>query len=547
MPGAASYGGAAAGGGWTVRAAAGPPSTSFASGPAAPRPGQRPPRSAAQRPIWRARGSPRAAERPRGVPAPAPPRVSAERGGADLVAIALGGRKLTPAFGGELPFSRKVLRTIIQEGSDDDDDAASGAPPAESYYNVEASAATGEPLKPLRINMDLALYRGRQARIAALRATDGEERRALLKSAEDALRRCVALDPADARGYVVLGRVLVTQKRYEEARQLYADGCVATGNANAFLWTAWGYLETRAGNVARARKLFDAAIVVDECHAAAWQNWGLLERGQGNYLRARDLWMKGIQLCRRTPQRSNPYLYNSLACLAAELGKTEEARAWFEEGTRTAEGGSSVALWQAWAVMEARQGDATAVRYLFKKALQASPKSRYAHLAWALWERKQGNRPQCIQLLKRGAGLNPTDPALFQARPGAAAAAAARSRARSLSSPPRLACARLRPPPRRRGRSPPSSAAALPRTHTSDARTQAWAMVEREAGDVARARELFQAGLAADPCHLYLYQARALPRRVAPPPPPPPSLRRASSRCARGTAWGRRGCSRRLL
>lgn len=79
----------------------------------------------------------------------------------------------------------------------------------------------------------------------------------------------------------------------------------------------------------------------------------------------------------------------------------EEARAWFEEGTRTLEGAASVALWQvgydmrpgdhrawvehvlnnfheqAWAVLEARQGDATAVRYLFKRALGVNPKSRF--------------------------------------------------------------------------------------------------------------------------------------------------------------------------
>lgn len=172
---------------------------------------------------------------------------------------------------------------------------------------------------------------------AAFQTLDADKRRTLLKSSEDGLRRCLALDASDARAYVVLGRLLVAQKRYDEARQLYADGCANTGNANPYIWTSWGHLEAVTGNVARARKLFDAAVVVDETHACAWQNWGLLEKAQGNYLRARDLWMSGIQRCRRTPQKSNPYLYNSLACLAAELGKTEEARAWFEEGTRSQE------------------------------------------------------------------------------------------------------------------------------------------------------------------------------------------------------------------
>lgn len=66
--------------------------------------------------------------------------------------------------------------------------------------------------------------------------------------------------------------------------------------------------------------------------------------------------------------------------MAAELGRVEEARAWFEEGTRTLEGAASVALWQAWAVLEAKQGDPAAVRYLFKKALAANPRSRWVWL-----------------------------------------------------------------------------------------------------------------------------------------------------------------------
>jgi hypothetical protein len=39
------------------------------------------------------------------------------------------------------------------------------------------------------------------------------------------------MDSSDARGYVVLGKLLVQQKRYDEARKLYADGTTATGEA----------------------------------------------------------------------------------------------------------------------------------------------------------------------------------------------------------------------------------------------------------------------------------------------------------------------------
>jgi tetratricopeptide (TPR) repeat protein len=67
----------------------------------------------------------------------------------------------------------------------------------------------------------------------------------------------------------------------------HSCACVRPGNTNPYIWAAWGYLEYRAGDVSRARKLFDAAIVVDETHAAAWHKWGMLEMRQGNFLRAR--------------------------------------------------------------------------------------------------------------------------------------------------------------------------------------------------------------------------------------------------------------------
>ena len=64
--------------------------------------------------------------------------------------------------------------------------------------------------------------------------------------------------------------------------------------------------------------------------------------------------------------------------------------------------------------MEARQGDPTAVRYLFKRGLEASPRSRYLHLAWATWEAEQGRRSFARKLLQRGHEANRRDPAILQ-------------------------------------------------------------------------------------------------------------------------------------
>ena len=72
-------------------------------------------------------------------------------------------------------------------------------------------------------------WRSRQARIKALNSTDKDERRQLLAESEENLRRCLSMDSSDPRTYVVLGKLLMMQKRYQEARALYSEGVANTG------------------------------------------------------------------------------------------------------------------------------------------------------------------------------------------------------------------------------------------------------------------------------------------------------------------------------
>lgn len=108
--------------------------------------------------------------------------------------------------------------------------------------------------KPLKINRDLLLvrnahtvldtatafrltslvfpdlqYRARLSRNAAFRASSNKEKSRRQKDCESTLRRVLAMDPTDGRAYVGLGKLLVQQKRFEEARKLYDDGAAATG------------------------------------------------------------------------------------------------------------------------------------------------------------------------------------------------------------------------------------------------------------------------------------------------------------------------------
>ena len=59
----------------------------------------------------------------------------------------------------------------------------------------------------------------------------------------------------------------------------------------------YAVLEERAGNLSKARKLFDAALVVDKEHAAAWHGWGLLEKRDGNLTKAKSLFLRGLKNC----------------------------------------------------------------------------------------------------------------------------------------------------------------------------------------------------------------------------------------------------------
>ena len=47
--------------------------------------------------------------------------------------------------------------------------------------------------------------------------------------------RCLAMDATDARAHVALGKLLVQQRRWEEARAIYEEGSTATGGQPAVM------------------------------------------------------------------------------------------------------------------------------------------------------------------------------------------------------------------------------------------------------------------------------------------------------------------------
>ncbi|PHT54110.1 hypothetical protein CQW23_08572 [Capsicum baccatum] len=255
---------------------------------------------------------------------------------------------------------------------------------------------SGSAEKPLKVNLDLALYK---AKILA--------RKFQYADAEKILEQCIDVWPEDGRSYVALGKILSKQSKLNEARAVYEKGCQATQGENPYIWQCWAILENRMGNLRRARELFDAATVADKKHIAAWHGWAVLELQQGNIKKARNLLGKGLKFC-----GGNEYVYQTLALLEAKAKRYERARYLFKQATRCNR--KSCASWLAWAQLEAQLENNRAARQLFEKAVQASPKNRFAWHVWGVFEANLGNINQGRKLLTIGHMVNPRDPVLLQ-------------------------------------------------------------------------------------------------------------------------------------
>lgn len=55
------------------------------------------------------------------------------------------------------------------------------------------------------------------------------ERAKVTQEAEAILRRCIELDPTEARAYNSLGKHLQLERRFEEAKKVYDDGLAVSG------------------------------------------------------------------------------------------------------------------------------------------------------------------------------------------------------------------------------------------------------------------------------------------------------------------------------
>ena len=338
-----------------------------------------------------------------------------------------------------------------------DSDASSGVSSSSlsSVFVASPPGGRGGAPKTLKVNLDLFNWKaGKEAREAMrakrwrARDRDAVSRRAgrlahHIRGARQLYERCLKLDPLDGRAYVGLGRLLSEHglsrdgsssgqaEGYAAARQVFEDGAAATQGDNPYIWQAWAVMEQRAGNMARARELFDNGTVADPTHAASWHGWASLEVDEGNLARARQLLRSGLRRLERRARAAgvdvgvttmpsaaseiaggstagtgaasmmdstNARMVVSLAAIEQDLGNVEEARLLFRRASTRRGGMGSARLILSWARLEAAEGDIDRARDLFSRATTlavedrcSGPRTRsYVATAWAAAEIRAG-------------------------------------------------------------------------------------------------------------------------------------------------------------
>ncbi|KAI3987518.1 hypothetical protein MKX01_003204, partial [Papaver californicum] len=236
---------------------------------------------------------------------------------------------------------------------------------------------------------------------------------------ELALYRAKVL-PEDGQLYVALGKVLSKQSKTDGARIIYEKGCQATQGENPYIWQCWAVLESKMGNVRKARELFDAATVADKKHVAAWHGWAVLELKQGNISKARNLLGKVVQKAVQASPK-NRFAWHVWVIFEANLSDIEMGRKLLKIGhalnprdpvllQRASElDPPHQPVWIAWGWMEWKEGNISKARELYQRALSIDSTTESAARclqAWGVLEQRIGNMSAARRLFRSSLNIN---------------------------------------------------------------------------------------------------------------------------------------------
>jgi uncharacterized protein HemY len=132
------------------------------------------------------------------------------------------------------------------------------------------SNARAASLQPRLTRTAPLQWRTRERRRQGMFLQSAAERARVKAASIASLQEILRKDPTDPRVYVTLGTLLMRELRYEEAREVYADGCRMAQGTNEYVWAAMANLErkARARGVRQARagcQCLWPAITAHEC------------------------------------------------------------------------------------------------------------------------------------------------------------------------------------------------------------------------------------------------------------------------------------------
>lgn len=312
-----------------------------------------------------------------------------------------------------------------------------------------------------------------------------EDRCGRLEAARDLFNKAVQIEPGNGFNWQAWGMLEARRRNYEKAAELFKTGST-NDPKNGGILASWAMMEGRdLGNEERGRELFEAATTADSNNATAWHSWGSLEVTLGNYDLARQLYLRAAKAC-----PTDPISWNALGVLEAEHGTSlSRPVEYFEQATSV--DSTHAISYQAWALFaERKKLDVAEARRLYMLGVEKCDADGQGILyqAWAVMEQRQGSVAEARELLKRGLDVDRRRAELWATYALLEKTCGNRKIARRLFQD---ACSAVVP------------------VRDIAAIYAAWGTMEAEAGSHDEARTLFQRGLRINPRHEPLWRSYA--------------------------------------
>jgi len=263
----------------------------------------------------------------------------------------------------------------------------------EQPYNVGYRL---ENERPIRINLDLLVHRGRVL-----------SRRGQREGAIATYQRCIELDPLDGRAFIALAKLQEKAGLMEEPAASLQLG-LRWNPDSAHLLQAYGSMQERRGLDDDALHYYGQAVRVSPSHAPAWVAIALMLQRR----RKGAAGWRCLQIARSVAPRSY-FVWQVVGQWHRRAGELSSAREAFRRSLEL--NAQNVATLHAWGVLEWRCGHVDLAAQLFQRGMQIQPHNKYVLQSWSCMEAKSGSSQYAAELFAT-AKERKLDGALWQAR-----------------------------------------------------------------------------------------------------------------------------------